>query len=48
MADGSLADWIEYATKFNVLDDDFYGTGRMIGSHLAGKVVLCEHSWKFR
>ena len=48
MANGSLADWLEYAVKFNVLDDDFYGTGRMIGSHLAGKAVLCEHSWKFR
>ena len=47
MANGSLADWLEYAVKFNVIDDDFYGTGRMIGSHLAGKAVLCEHSWRF-
>ncbi len=48
VANGSLADWLEYAVKFNVIDDDFYGTGRMIGSHLAGKVVLCEHSWHFK
>ncbi len=48
VANGALADWIEYALKFTVLDDDFYGTGRMIGSHLTGKAVLCEHNWKFR
>ncbi len=45
--DDRLADWIEYATKFNVLDDDFYGTGRMISQQMMGKAVLCEHNWKF-
>ncbi|MBQ7178852.1 MAG: ABC transporter ATP-binding protein [Victivallales bacterium] len=48
MVDDHLADWIEYATKFNVLDDDFYGTGRMISQQMTGKAVLCEHNWKFR
>ena len=39
------ADYIENVRQFEVLDDDFYGNGRMVGDHLRGKVVLCEHSW---
>ena len=41
----SVADYIEYAVHFTVHDDDYYGTGRMIGGNLTGKVVLCDHKW---
>ena len=39
-------DYIEGVMKFHVVDDDYFGFGRMVGSHLQGKVQLCDHSWK--
>ena len=39
-------DSLENAMRFNVADDDFYGTGRMVTSSFNGKVVLLEHSWE--
>ena len=44
--DGMTADYIEYAKKLNVIDDDFYGTGKMVGASMMGKVVLWDHYWK--
>ena len=44
--ESGLADWLEYALRFTVADDDFYGTGKMVGGNLVGKVVLCDHHWE--
>ena len=43
---GVTTDFIEYSQKLTVLDDDFFGTGKMIGEKFSGKCVLCEHYWK--
>ncbi|MBP5771642.1 MAG: ABC transporter ATP-binding protein [Bacteroidaceae bacterium] len=39
------ADYIDRIIIMNVEQDDFYGLGREIPSHVFGKVVLCEHKW---
>jgi hypothetical protein len=39
------SDHIEIAMHVQVEDDDFFGHGRMVGDHLKGKVVLCDHKW---
>ena len=44
-ANGTCADHIYYSIKLDVDNDDFFGTGRSISSHLSGRVALCEHSW---
>ena len=44
--DGEYADFLLNAIKFDVVDDDFFGLGRSIASHLKGKVILCDHCWE--
>ena len=44
----NCGDCIRNVVKLNVEDDDFFCSGRKIGSHLLGKVVLCDHSWSVR
>ena len=39
---------IEGIFKFNVIDDDFFGHGRMVGEKLQGKVILYDHHWQFK
>lgn len=38
-------DYIEAAINMPVEDDDFFGRGKTVGSHLKGKVVLCGYDW---
>ena len=40
-----MIDYIYGGMKFNVIDDDYFGTGRMVTDNLKGKVMLCEHQW---
>ena len=42
------ADCIDRLIKFDVEDDDFFGTGRAIPRHVLGKVVLCDHNWDIK
>jgi lipopolysaccharide transport system ATP-binding protein len=44
---GATSDFLEYSQKLTVVDDDFYGTGKMVGSMFSGKIVLCDHMWRF-
>ena len=46
--DTNRADFIEDAVKLNVEGDFFYPKGVVVGSHLMGKVVLCEHKWEIK
>ena len=40
------ADFLEMNVPMNVLDDDYFKTGRMMSdSHIRGKIVLSEYSW---
>ena len=39
------ADYLENAARLSVLEDDFYGNGKMVGGHIKGRIVLCEHEW---
>jgi lipopolysaccharide transport system ATP-binding protein len=41
-------DYVVNVIKFNVEEDDYFNKGKRIGSHLLGKVVLCEHSWAIK
>lgn len=41
----TCGDCIINVLKLNVEEDDFFNRGRKIGSHLLGKIVLCNHSW---
>lgn len=41
------ADFIDNLVCMNVEDDDFFDKGKRVSSHLAGKIVLCEHKWSF-
>ena len=43
--DGEFADFLVDKIKMDVYDDDFFGRGRTIASHLKGKIILCEHNW---
>ena len=44
--ENGCADFLEMSIPMNVLDDDFFKTGRMItASHIRGKVVLSDYSW---
>ncbi len=42
------ADHLPIACRLSVIDDDFYHSGRMVSSHLRGKIVLCDHKWIIR
>lgn len=44
-SNNEMSDFIDGTIPFNVIDDDFYNQGRSMPSHLAGKVVLCDHNW---
>jgi len=44
-SDSECADFIENSIFINVADDDFFGKGRTVNSHLKGKIVLCDHTW---
>lgn len=40
------ADYLEAAVRMEVIDDDYYHTGRVLkGSHLRGKIVLGDYCW---
>lgn len=39
------ADYLDNTIQLSVEDDDFFNNGRSIASHLAGKIVLCDHKW---
>ena len=41
----SCADYIDNTIKIEVNDDDFFNRGKLIASHLCGKIVLCDHNW---
>ena len=41
-----IQDWVHGAAEMNVIDGDFYGTGRLYPKHWAGKNVLVDHSWR--
>ena len=41
------ADHIDKVINMSVEDDDFFIKGKSIGSHLKGKIVLCNYNWKF-
>lgn len=38
-------DCLRDVIKLKVEEDDYFGRGKNIGSHLLGKVVLCDYSW---
>jgi len=40
-----IEDWIHNAIELNVIDGDFYGTGRLYPEGWRGKGVLVPHSW---
>lgn len=40
-----LVDWVEDASAFNVVDGDFYGTGRIYDPGWEGATSFIEHSW---
>ena len=42
------ADYLEETIRMEVIDDDYYHTGRMMNeSHIHGKIVLCDYKWSF-
>lgn len=44
--DDVKADFLEAAARMEVIDDDYFHTGRtMKGSHLRGKIVLGDYRW---
>lgn len=43
---GQTADWIENAIELEVIDGDFYGTGRLYPPGWQGKGVLVPHQWE--
>ena len=43
---GSLCDFVVHAMHFSVENNDFYTQGRLFGSHLSGKIVLCDYRWE--
>ena len=42
------SDFIDKVIKMEVEDDDFYGKGRHIPSHVLGKAILCDHEWTIK
>jgi lipopolysaccharide transport system ATP-binding protein len=40
-----IEDWIQNAIEVNVIDGDFYGTGRLYPDGWRGKGVLVPHQW---
>ncbi|HEX8291094.1 MAG TPA: ABC transporter ATP-binding protein [Pyrinomonadaceae bacterium] len=42
-----IEDWIQNATALNVVDGDFYGTGKLYPPGLQGKGVLIPHEWGY-
>lgn len=41
-------DWVDDAALLDVVDGDFYGTGKLYPDGWQGEVVLVRHSWKMR
>ena len=41
----TCGDCLRDVIKLKVEEDDYFGRGKNIGSHLLGKVVLCDYSW---
>jgi lipopolysaccharide transport system ATP-binding protein len=41
-----VQDWVHDAAEMQVVDGDFYGTGRLYPDGWAGKNVLVDHSWR--
>jgi lipopolysaccharide transport system ATP-binding protein len=44
-ANREIEDWIQNAIELNVIDGDFYGTGRLYPEGWRGKGVLVPHHW---
>lgn len=40
-----VEDWIQNAIEVNVIDGDFYGTGRLYPEGWRGRGVLVPHQW---
>ncbi len=45
-SNGVVQDWVEDAARIEVVDGDFFGTGRIYHSGWQGKSVLVRHSWR--
>ena len=44
--DNVVQDWIDDAATINVVDGDFYGTGKLYHTGRRGKGVLLKHGWR--
>ena len=44
--DNVVQDWIDDAATINVVDGDFYGTGKLYHTGWRGKGVLVKHGWR--
>lgn len=46
--EGVEADYLEGAVRMEVIDDDYFHTGRIMkASHIHGKIVLGDYHWAF-
>jgi lipopolysaccharide transport system ATP-binding protein len=45
-SEGVVQDWVLDATIVNVVDGDFFGTGRLYAEGWQGKSVLVKHAWR--
>jgi lipopolysaccharide transport system ATP-binding protein len=46
-SNGEIIDWIIEGIKLDVIDGDFFGTGKLYPDGWQGKGVLVDHSWSF-
>jgi len=46
--DGACQDWVEDAGSINVIDGDFFGTGKLYHMDWQGASVLVRHSWSLQ
>ena len=44
--DSVVQDWVNDAATINVVDGDFYGTGKIYHTGWQGKSILVKHSWR--
>lgn len=45
---GVIQDWVEDAARIDVLDGDFFGTGKLYHPGWQGKSVLVRHFWRLQ
>jgi len=46
MSNGEVQDFVDHAMELQVVDGDYFGTGKSSPSGWAGKIVLVRHSWE--